>query len=82
MYVALTGATGFVGSHTIRALIEAGHRIRALVRLSRDAAWLEELGVEICRGELTDEDVLNTFVEKVDVVIHTAYDSTTESRQL
>lgn len=82
MYVALTGATGFVGSHTIRSLIEAGHRIRALVRLSRNAARLEELGVEICRGELTDADVLNTFVEEVDVVIHTAYDSTVENRQL
>ena len=82
MYVALTGATGFVGSHTIRSLIEAGHRIRALVRPSRDAARLEELGVEICRGELTDAEVLNTFVEEVDVVIHTAYDSTVENRQL
>ena len=82
MYVALTGATGFVGSHTIRSLIEAGHRIRALVRPSRDAARLEELGVEICRGELTDADVLYTFVEEVDVVIHTAYDSTVENRQL
>ena len=82
MYVALTGATGFVGSHTIRSLIEAGHRIRALVRPSRNAARLEELGVEICRGELTDADVLYTFVEEVDVVIHTAYDSTVEDRQL
>ena len=82
MYVALTGATGFVGSHTIRSLIEAEHRIRALVRPSTDAAWLEELGVEICRGELTDADALYTFVEEVDVVIHTAYDSTVENRQL
>ncbi len=82
MYVALTGATGFVGSHTIRSLIEAGHRIRALVRPSRNTARLEELEVEICRGELTDADVLYTFVEEVDVVIHTAYDSTVEHRQL
>jgi nucleoside-diphosphate-sugar epimerase len=82
MYVALTGATGFVGSHTVKLLVEGGHRIRALVRPSRDTAWLEELGVEICRGVLTDEDVLYTFVEEVDVVIHTAYDSTVENRQL
>ncbi len=82
MYVALTGATGFVGSYTVRSLVEARHRIRALVRPPRDTGWLEELGVEICRGEMTDEETLSAFVEGVDVVLHTAYDSTTESQQL
>ena len=82
MYVAVTGATGFVGSHTVRSLVEAGHRIRALVRPTRDAFWLEELGVEIRRGEMTDEDALYAFVEGADVVIHTAYDFTAESQQL
>ena len=82
MYVAVTGATGFVGSHTVRSLVEAGHRIRALVRPTRDAFWLEELGVEICRGEMTDEEALYTLVEGADVVIHTAYDSTAGNRPL
>ena len=82
MYVALTGATGFVGSYTVRSLVEAGHRIRVLVRPARDTSWLEGLGSEICRGELTDEDALSTFVEGADVVIHTAYDSSVEDRQL
>lgn len=82
MYVALTGATGFVGSYTVKSLVEAGHRIRALVRPTRDTSWLEGLGIEICRGELTDADVLYTFVEGADVVIHTAYDSSVEDRQL
>lgn len=82
MYVAVTGATGFVGSYTVKSLIEAGHRIRALVRPTRDASWLERVGVEICRGEMTDDDALCAFVEGADVVIHTAYDSTAESEQL
>ena len=82
MYVALTGATGFVGSYTVRSLVEAGHRICALVRPARNASWLEELGVEICRGEMTDEEALYAFVEGADVVIHTAYDSTAENRPL
>ena len=82
MYVAVTGATGFVGSYTVRSLGEAGHRIRALVRPTRDTAWLEELGVEICRGEMTDEDALSAFVEGADIIVHTAYDSTAESQQL
>lgn len=82
MYVAVTGATGFVGSYTVRSLVEAGHRTRALVRPTRDTSWLEELGVEICRGEMTDEDALYALVEGADVVIHTAYDSTAEGEQL
>ena len=82
MYVAMTGSTGFVGSYTVRSLVESGHRIRALVRPPRDTAWLEELGIEICRGDMTDEDALYAFVEGTDVVIHTAYDSTVESEQL
>ena len=82
MYVAVTGATGFVGSYTVKSLVEGGHRIRALVRPARNASWLEELGVEICRGELTDAEVLYTLVEEVDVVIHTAYDASVEDRQL
>ena len=82
MYVALTGATGFVGSHTVKSLVEAGHRIRALVRPARDTSWLEELGIEICRGEMTDEDALYALVEGADVVVHTAYDSAAESQHL
>ena len=82
MYVALTGATGFVGSHTVKLLVESGHRICALVRPARDTSWLEELGVQICRGEMTDEDALYALVEGVDVVIHTAYDSAAGNRPL
>ena len=82
MYIALTGATGFVGSYTVRSLIEAGHHVRALVRPTRDTSWLEELGVEICGGEMTDDDALYAFVEGADIVIHTAYDSTAENEQL
>ena len=82
MYVALTGSTGFVGSYTVQSLVEAGYHIRALVRPARNTSWLEGLGIEICRGEMTDENVLYAFVKGADVVIHTAYDSTAESQQL
>ena len=82
MYIVLTGATGFVGSYTVRSLVEAGHRIRGLVRPARDTSWLEELGIEICRGEMTDENALSAFVDGADVVIHTAYDSTAEGEHL
>lgn len=75
MLVALTGATGFVGSYTARAAVGAGHRVRALVRAGRDAGRLEDAGVEVHRGALDDEAALRGFVAGADVVAHTAYDS-------
>ena len=38
MKVLVTGATGFVGSHSVRALLDAGHEVRMLVR-SGLVAW-------------------------------------------
>ena len=32
MKVLVTGGTGFTGSHTVRALVAAGHKVRLLVR--------------------------------------------------
>jgi uncharacterized protein YbjT (DUF2867 family) len=40
MKIALTGATGFIGGYLLRALAEAGHEVRALVRpASPGMAW-------------------------------------------
>ena len=78
MHVAVTGATGFVGSNTVPRLVKAGHRIRALVRPGRDVRELEAMHVEVCRGTMTDEAALRALVADVDVVVHTAYDPSGE----
>jgi dihydroflavonol-4-reductase len=53
--VFLTGATGFIGGHVARALLEAGYQVRALVRCPADlppvaAANLQ--GCEVVEGDL------------------------------
>lgn len=68
----VTGATGFVGWHVARKLLERGERVRALVR---DPARLRELdGVEAVRGDLRDPQSLAEAVEGCGVVYHVAAD--------
>jgi len=68
----VTGATGFVGWHVARRLLDRGDRVRAL---ARDPARVRELeGIEIARGDLRDADSLARAVEGCGVVFHVAAD--------
>ncbi len=68
----VTGATGFVGWHVARKLLERGERVRALVR---DRARLKELEeVEAVQGDLRDRESLVRAVEGCGVVYHVAAD--------
>ena len=68
----ITGATGFVGGHLAEAAVARGLRVRALVRPGTDAAWLEALGAEIIRGDLSDADAVRRAVDSVEYVFHCA----------
>jgi dihydroflavonol-4-reductase len=68
----VTGATGFVGWHVARALLERGDSVRAL---ARDPAKLRELsGVQGVQGDLRDPASLERAVEGCSVVFHVAAD--------
>jgi dihydroflavonol-4-reductase len=68
----VTGATGFVGWHVARALLERGDSVRAL---ARDPAKLRELpGVQGVPGDLRDSASLERAVEGCSVVFHVAAD--------
>lgn len=66
--LAITGATGFVGSAVLDAALVAGHRVRALAR--REQAVRD--GIEWVRGDLADIPALASLCEGVDAVIHVA----------
>ncbi len=68
MKIALTGATGFVGSATLDAAVQKGHHVRALTR--RDQPPRDR--VEWIRGDLADEPALLRLTEGTDCVIHVA----------
>jgi dihydroflavonol-4-reductase len=70
--LAVTGATGFVGSHLLEALLDGGVRPRLLVRdPSRlpARAWTQ---AEVVRGSLDDRDSLGALVAGCGAVVHVA----------
>lgn len=69
--VFLTGATGFIGSHVLRALRRAGYRVRALVHEAGDRQGLLE-GCTIVRGDLRRAGELARAMAGCRYLIHTA----------
>lgn len=68
--VLVTGATGFIGRHTVRALMDAGHKVRALCR--SESKDLAAEGVEVVRGDVLDPASVQAAVQGVEAVIHGA----------
>jgi len=76
MHVFVTGATGFVGFHTVMALHKAGHTIRFGVR---NAEKMKKLYApydidtsDFAIGEITDAEAINQALDGCDAVVHTA----------
>jgi nucleoside-diphosphate-sugar epimerase len=74
MRIFLTGATGFIGSHILPQLLEAGHQVLGLSRSDAGAKQLAAAGAEVHRGTLEDPATLKRGAEKADAVIHCAFD--------
>jgi nucleoside-diphosphate-sugar epimerase len=76
MRVLLTGGTGFVGSHAVAAIAQAGHDVRLLVRRpGQVSASLGPLGVDVADivvGDVLDEGVVSGAVEGCDAMVHAA----------
>ena len=72
MVTLVTGASGFVGSHVIDALLAQGVSVRAQVRDSSAAQELRNRGVDVTVGDVRDPQVLGEAVRSVDIVYHCA----------
>jgi len=73
--VLVTGATGFVGNHLTRRLIDIGASVRILVRKSSNpelVSELEQVGARIYYGDVSDQDSVNEAVEGVSYIFHIA----------
>ena len=74
MTTLVTGATGFLGSHLARLLVQRGDRVRALVRPSSRLDAIAGVRCEIVQGDLRDTASLTYAVQGVRRVFHTAAD--------
>jgi len=72
MKVLVTGATGIVGTNLVRALLEASHQVRVLVRPSSDVRSLAKLPVERREGDILDLASLIAAASGCSVIFHAA----------
>ena len=67
----VTGATGLLANNLVRALREAGHQLRALVRSgARGRQLLGDTGAELVRGDMEDAAAFAGALAGCDVVFH------------
>jgi dihydroflavonol-4-reductase len=72
MKTCITGALGFIGTHTVRRLAQDGHELVCLVRKTSTADWLREMGATVVTGDVMDRDSVRAAMQGCDWVIHLA----------
>ena len=72
MKIFLTGATGFIGGHVLRRLVQDGHIVTCAIRSLGDALAIEALGAKVWLGDFHDLDRLRPELSSCQAIIHCA----------
>jgi nucleoside-diphosphate-sugar epimerase len=72
MNIALTGSTGFIGSHVLSELVTNGHSVTALVQGDQQAGAVRTRGAEPAVVDLYDRSAVVEVLEATDGLVHTA----------
>jgi dihydroflavonol-4-reductase len=72
MKIAVTGASGFLGSHIVRELSGRGHNVRALVLPNDPAPGLRDLAIQTCPGDVLRPNTLPPALRDCEAVVHAA----------
>lgn len=76
MLVAVTGGTGYLGAHTVRALIQAGHEVKLLAAPTDPTAVLDRLRalgpVTVLTGDVRSAATVEELLAGADALLHAA----------
>jgi nucleoside-diphosphate-sugar epimerase len=77
MLICVTGGTGYLGAHVVRALLAKGHRVRLLVAPDASGApvlrrFAETGAIEVVTGDVREVPTVSTLLDGCDSVIHAA----------
>ena len=70
--ILLTGASGFIGSHLLPALLSDGWKVLVLVHQKPLSGSRNEKRLKMIHGELTDLNLLGKYISNVDALCHAA----------
>jgi predicted dehydrogenase/nucleoside-diphosphate-sugar epimerase len=66
--ILVTGATGFLGTALVKALLSQGKRVRLLAR--RGSAEMSQPSLDVCAGDLGDPDAVDLAIRDAEIVYH------------
>jgi len=72
MHALVTGVGGFIGTHLAKELIRRGHFVRGLFLPHEETQSLEDIGVEVFRGDLCKPLSIKGITKDIDTVFHLA----------
>lgn len=74
MHIALTGASGFIGSTIAKFAAQQGYTVTALVRETSNREHIEQYVSKFVIGTHDDNEAITPLIEDADVVIHNSFD--------
>ncbi len=72
MATLVTGATGFIGSHIAKKLVDRGEHVKVLLRKSSKTTNIDDIDVERVYGDVMDLSSINEALRGCDTLYHTA----------
>ena len=69
------GASGFLGSHVARQLVQRGDDVRVMLRASSSTRAIDDLAVERCYGDIFDDEALRSAMAGCSVVFYCVVDA-------